>query len=118
MEAAGEDNLNTSQRLNSISNHWVAIYFELEGNEIYYYDSFGSAPRGNVKNCLDSLFKQCELLKDRKPVNNTIQHQSGGVMCGMFALNFILKKINEQDVSQTNDDDMLRLRNDWFEFNA
>ena len=77
--------------------HWVALYFDRNGN-IYYYDSVGRPPKKNVKDFIQLLQKY---FKD-KGINavikiNNIEHQFGNSECGIYSTVFLIRLIEGEE---------------------
>ena len=84
-----------------------------------YFDSLGHPPSSLIK-------KQCALIMGPKenrwtqPATPAIRHQMGGTQCGMYAAWFILQRIvvhktwDEIQSKRVPDEEMERLRDDWF----
>lgn len=97
--------------------HWVAIYIDINKEEIYYFDSYGDdIPK--------QLLKLCENVKEQSDnkykifVNKKV-HQRGNSECGMYCLYFIIQLLNGThfDTFQTErvpDEKMEKLRKEYF----
>ena len=115
-----EDNINTIGIVYNLDvstgpgTHWVAMF--IEGNEIDYYDSYGSLPTEHIHNFILKL-KDNFRKNNMEPVviYNDRRHQYGGSECGMYSMNFILERLNGvsmYDISQRkiSDENMNKLR--------
>jgi len=101
--------------------HWVALYSDLEKNQIYFFDSYGKRPEKRIRNLVKRISKWCygkehcvndkcsELNtsdsymrpKSKNRIENKInveynhnRHQYKGSECGVYSLNFILRQLN------------------------
>ena len=109
-------NLDTHDQTGS---HWVALYADLKKNQIYFFDSFASAPGKRIKKFISRIAKYLyerdfgKKLKLKKILNhlkknkkyeasslrnmdlqyNQIQHQFGNSECGVYSINFILRLV-------------------------
>jgi hypothetical protein len=102
-------NLDTSDKGGS---HWVALYFDFNKNQIYYFDSVGKPPGKRIRRYNNKILKYMykrkygeeldinSIKKDKKiPDNldnfdvtyNGIQHQFDDSECGVYSINFILR---------------------------
>jgi len=98
--------------------HWVALYTDLEKNQIYYFDSFAKKPRKKIKNFINRITKylyknkfntKLDINKTLKSLEdgkiskevenlskldiryNNIQHQFKNSECGVYSINFIIR---------------------------
>ncbi len=98
--------------------HWVALYSDLEKNQIYFFDSFGKKPKNKIKKFINKITKYMynskynkklninNLLNDLKSKNgseqlrniskfdikyNNIQHQEKNSECGVYSINFLIR---------------------------
>ena len=100
--------------------HWVALFSDLDKNQIYFFDSYGIRPEKRIRNLVERISKWCyskdycknecsELdLTDsfmNKDYKNKIEsklnveynhnrHQFKNSECGVYSLNFILRLLN------------------------
>ena len=100
--------------------HWVALFSDLDKNQIYFFDSYGIRPEKRIRNLVKRISKWCyskdycknecsELnLTDsfmNKDYKNKIEsklnveynhnrHQFKNSECGVYSLNFILRLLN------------------------
>ena len=92
--------------------HWVALFINLELNEIYYFDSFGFNPPKEVRVLMNRLKKLgLNFNKNITLKYNNIRHQFKNSECGVYSINFIVELLNgkkyEDLIKNTiNDDDM------------
>ena len=100
--------------------HWVALYTDLDKNQIYYFDSFGKKPYKRTRKFINRILKfmytnkyKQELkikdvitelesnpngelaskLKDFDVRYNQIQHQTKNSECGVYSINFIVRMV-------------------------
>jgi hypothetical protein len=122
---------------NMKGSHWVAIYVNLEKEQIYFFDSFANQPGDLVKKflgkCLKYMYKKrfnTDLTKndlDEYNMNldkfdvryNSIRHQFKNSECGVYSMNFILRLLNGEDFDSittniTKDDQMNECREIYF----
>ena len=82
--------------------HWVAIYCNIDTNEIFYYDSTGNKPQEEFKLMINNIKKQLINLNNNK--NNIIykynknKHQYKGSECGVFSIFFIIRCLKNQNI--------------------
>lgn len=72
--------------------HWVASYADLNKGEIFYYDSYATAPTKRVRTYMRRLanISQKEFgVKNIRVDYNRVRHQYGNSECGVFSMNFI-----------------------------
>ena len=100
--------------------HWVALYSDLEKNQVYYFDSYGQRPEKRIRNLVKRISTWChqhnvcndtcssnntsesymlknEQNKIEKSINvryNQNRHQYKNSECGVYSLNFILRLLN------------------------
>lgn len=75
--------------------HWNALYFNLNDGEINFFDSVGTRPSKNVRKfiqILQNYFKSKNI--NSKYSYNTIQHQFKNSECGVYSMNFIIRRLN------------------------
>lgn len=84
-------NLDNSRQPGS---HWVTVFFDNVQKSIEYFDSTGSKPN---KNILEFLRKQ------HNPVYyNTFPHQKGNSACGVYAMFYILERLQGKTKEDVN----------------
>jgi len=100
--------------------HWVALYADLNKNEIYYFDSYGLEPPNEIENLMNRMKEQGkELSKNIDLYYNDIRHQFKNSECGVYCIHFIIqflegksfKKIIENVIF---DDEMNKNRDIYF----
>ena len=101
--------------------HWVALYSNLDKNQIYFFDSFGKKPKKNIRKFINKITKYLykkkynqklnlnSLITDLKNNNssnqienlskfdiryNDIQHQVKNTECGVYSINFIIRLVH------------------------
>ena len=89
---------------NQSGSHWVAMYIDLNIDEIYYFDSYGQEPPEEVKNLAERLQKQgSDSNKHIKFKINDTRHQFKNSECGVYCMYFITELIKGRsfgDVTQ------------------
>jgi hypothetical protein len=127
-------NLDTSDMNGS---HWVALYSNLNKNQIYFFDSFAEPPKKEFKVLIRKILNymycknnnvdvkldnfSCRVIKcNQYDIQyNKKQHQFKNSECGVYSMNFIIRLLNgesfksiESDIMK--DDKMLRCRGVYF----
>jgi hypothetical protein len=100
--------------------HWVALFSDLDKNQIYFFDSYGIRPEKRIRNLVERISKWCyskdycknecsELNLIESFMNNDYKnkiesklkveynhnrHQFKNSECGVYSLNFILRLLN------------------------
>ncbi len=100
--------------------HWVALFCDLDKNQIYFFDSYGIRPEKRIRNLVKRISKWCyskDYCKNEcselnltesfmnKDYKNKIEsklnveynhnrHQFKNSECGVYSLNFILRLLN------------------------
>jgi len=106
----------------SDGHHWISMFLDILGKKrdgpcIYYFDSYGREPGGNVKKLIDKITDQAN--KMNMPMGfkyNKNPFQQSGYECGMYAIHFIkemLKGLQFEDILNSqlmNDRTMVKLR--------
>lgn len=123
--------------------HWVAMYANLENNQIYYFDSYGKKPdkrirtlakrigkwmftnnckecRGNIDS--ESVMNVNEKSKLEKKLDieyNHNRHQYKSSECGVYSMNFIIRLLNGETFNKIteermSDDEVNRCRDKFF----
>jgi len=97
--------------------HWVAIYIDINKEEIYYFDSYGDK-------IPSQLLKFCETIKEQSGGKFNIfvskkVHQRGNSECGMYCLYFIIQLLNGTEYQtfqkeRVPDEKMEKLRKEYF----
>lgn len=128
---------------NQSGTHWVAVYANLKNNKIYYFDSYGSPPRKRIREFMEKLAKWClnhnidntasadELFsggnvsdKYRGKIDvqySKCRHQYKNSECGVYAVNFILRLLNNESFDTIckkiiSDDTINQFRKVYFRF--
>lgn len=98
--------------------HWVALYTDLDKNQIYFFDSFAKKPKKKIKKFINKLTKYLykKNFNDKLNINNVIeklegggsnsqiknlskfdirfnniQHQFKNSECGVYSINFVIR---------------------------
>ena len=124
--------------------HWVALYSDLQKNQVYFFDSVGKPPIKGIKKFVNRLVKYLYMKKyntklpindivsgkNRKYLNtligggfdiryNNIQHQFANSECGVYSINFITRLISGETFDNiinnpTSDENMNKFRKEYF----
>ena len=100
--------------------HWVALYSDLNKNNIYYFDSYGLSPPQEIDTLAQRLVSQGN--KNNTKINykiNNNRFQFKGSECGVYSINFILRLLKGESFKEiteniTKDDDMNLCRKVYF----
>ena len=117
--------------------HWVALYANLDKNQIYYFDSFGKKPGKRIRRFTNRIlnymhnrnkekintkdFLKQYKLSDKYDIRyNKKQHQFKNSECGVYSMNFIIRLLHGEDFDSivdniTNDDEMNKCRTAYFQ---
>jgi len=113
--------------------HWVALFGDLDKNQIYFFDSYGLRPEKRIRKLVERISKWCyskdfcksecsELnLSDsymNKDYKNRIEsklnveynhnrHQYKNSECGVYSLNFILRLLNGESFKNITENGLL-----------
>ena len=100
--------------------HWVAMFADLKKNQIYYFDSYGTRPKKQIRIFVNRIAKWCynrNILNNENNIENSItehsfmnpnksnyieeklqdikfninRHQYKNSECGVYSINFILR---------------------------
>jgi hypothetical protein len=102
--------------------HWVAMFCSIPKKEIYYWDSYGMRPPGEVIKLMNRLKKQGkDMDKNMKIKINDNRHQFKGSECGVYCINFIVNLLEGKTfkyITQkiVNDDKMWKKRKTFFNY--
>jgi hypothetical protein len=117
--------------------HWVALYANLDKNQIYYFDSFGKKPYKRTKKFINKIFtymyknkfnksprindiiKASTKIKDFDVKYNSKQHQFNNTECGVYSMNFIIRLVRGETFQEitnniTKDAEMNKCRDSYF----
>ena len=106
--------------------HWISMYVDAKGRNlggnpgIYYFDSYGRKPPKQIQDLIDKILNQSKKCKcDIKYFYNDKSYQSINAQCGMYAVHFIKKMVedisfNEFLNSGLSDKLMIDQRDDYF----
>lgn len=122
--------------------HWVALYADLDKDQIYYFDSFGKKPYKRTRQFINKIFKY--MYKDKYKKNprindilkggniqnnsnykkfdvkyNSKQHQFSTSECGVYSMNFIIRLVRGETFDEisnnvTKDIEMNNCRDIYF----
>ena len=119
-------NLDTHNKKGS---HWVALYFDLKKNQIYFFDSVGKRPGSRIRKFINKIIKYMyfKLYKEKLIINDVIknrdsgnlrdskqyknleaidvrfnqnQHQFKDSECGVYSIYFILELLNDRSFQE------------------
>jgi hypothetical protein len=104
--------------------HWVALYSDLDKNQVYFFDSYGKKPEKRIRKFVSRIVKYMynkkynkdlpikSILSDLKGGNikksvfkelkkfdvdyNKVRHQYKNTECGVYSINFILRLLDGQ----------------------
>ena len=76
--------------------HWVAVFMDIPGKKMYFFDSTGEAMDENLYQFYEKVNAQ-ERFKLIQ--NHPVEHQFGDTECGMYTLFFIIIMIHSNDFS-------------------
>jgi hypothetical protein len=117
--------------------HWVALYANLDKDQIYYFDSFGKKPHKRTKKFINKIFtymykskfkknprindiiKGGAIIKDFDVKYNSQQHQFSNTECGVYSMNFIIRLVRGETFEEitnniTKDAEMNKCRDSYF----
>ena len=124
--------------------HWVAMYGDLDKNQLYFFDSYGKKPDKRVRTLAKRIAKwmykkdckKCKDVSDSESVMNSVnakntfknkvevdynhnRHQYKNSECGVYSMNFIIRLLNGESFkniteNKTLDDPMNRCRDKYF----
>ena len=119
-------NLDTHDKRGS---HWVALYFDLNKYQIYFFDSVGKRPGSRIRNFINKIIKYMyhKIYKKKLNINDIIklrdsgnlkdhalasklekievkfnqnQHQFKDTECGVYSIYFILELLNGRNFNE------------------
>ena len=75
--------------------HWVSAFFDLHGNAMMYYDSFGGRVPLQVHELFSSIGDQLEQLHGEAPTfrYNPTRHQFRNTECGVYSILFLASMV-------------------------
>ena len=100
--------------------HWVAMYCDVKGRFIGYWDSYGMKPSPEVVVLMDRLKQQGkELGYDLEIKINTTRHQYKNSECGVYCIYFLTSLLDGKDFNEIveniiSDDEMNAKRGDFY----
>lgn len=101
--------------------HWVAMYVDLNRNEIYYFDSYGTMPNKRIIRLIRRVRNYLTQRHKKKPTIyvNIIRHQYKNSECGVYCINFILRLLKGESYEKiiemkTKDDEVNKCRAYYF----
>lgn len=87
--------------------HWVATF--IKNNTIEYFDSLGNPPKEDFLKFYEKYYPNHSIKI------NKIVHQYGGIDCGVYALNFITKRLDGKTFENLTKNRMMIERKVFFE---
>lgn len=110
-------------KMSQSGSHWVSLYFDISQRTIYFFDSVGKKPKPLIENY---IYKIKDLISDITKQNceyryNNIQHQFDDGECGVYAMNFIIKKLSGESFNNIinhviRDNEMKKCRDFYFNY--
>jgi hypothetical protein len=100
--------------------HWIAMYSNLDKNEVNYWDSYGIKPSKEVKRLAERIISQGRQLGLKIKFNvNKYKHQFKNSECGVYSINFIVSQLDGNSFEDTvnniiYDDKMWEKRRKYF----
>ncbi|BCS83220.1 putative thiol protease [Cotonvirus japonicus] len=76
--------------------HWVSMFIDINNGKLYYCDSSGSLPIGNI-NKIIKLFSNYYKKKTNEDIiykHNKKSYQKDGSECGVYSCNFIIRMLS------------------------
>lgn len=73
--------------------HWVALYADLQGAKVYFFDSYGYKPHERIVKFIKRIctFIREELVLTPIAEYNKVRHQYKGSECGVYSICFIIR---------------------------
>src|SRR3989338_2563762 len=77
--------------------HWNSLYADVKKGQVYFFDSYGSAPEPRVRKLMRRIAKYSQNTKNSEnKLNidyNRTRHQYKNSECGVYSINFILRSL-------------------------
>jgi hypothetical protein len=92
---------------NQSGSHWVAAYADLKRGHVYFYDSYATKPKPEIRKFMRRVAEFCKKgMGLRKVVVdvNKIQHQYGNSECGVYSINFIVRLLGGTEFKKIEND--------------
>lgn len=86
-------NLDTHEKRGS---HWVALVIDNQSQTVEYFDSIGRKPNKYIREFIISVMSVNPFKKYKLLVNHIV-HQKQNNECGVYAIYFIIRRINGDD---------------------
>lgn len=78
--------------------HWVALFADITGGKIYYFDSYGFPPEKEIETLITRFMDQGRRMGKRMQWRrNTREHQRKNSECGVYCLYFIIRMLEGAD---------------------
>lgn len=98
--------------------HWVALFIDLENNNIYYFDSYGEPAPDEVNILSQRLIEQGKKYnRNIVYTQNKVRHQYENSECGVYCIHFVVKLLKGhsfKDITENKINDMNMNKNRWF----
>jgi hypothetical protein len=96
--------------------HWITLYIDLEEKYIYFFDSVGDKPTNEIKTLINDLKKEYEKYNYNFKIEiNKKEFQKDNSSCGIWALWFIISKLENGKINKkANDKLMYKKRKKFF----
>jgi hypothetical protein len=101
--------------------HWICTYLDLNNKSHEFFDSVGDEPMIEIKQFMDKIKG---LAKEQLKINienriNKIQHQYANNECGVYAINYIVERLNGKSFDEivnnkVKDEEMNARRDKYF----
>ena len=85
--------------------HWTALYTDMKGGKIYYFDSYGSKPPERVRVLMRRLARFYQTgrgIRNPDADYNKMRHQYKNSECGVYSMNFILRMLRGTTLEEVN----------------
>jgi hypothetical protein len=85
--------------------HWTALYTDMKGGKIYYFDSYGSKPPERVRVLMRRLARFYQTgrgIRNPDADYNKMRHQYKNSECGVYSMNFIIRMLRGTTLEEVN----------------
>jgi hypothetical protein len=108
--------------------HWVAMYFNTDTGELYYFDSVGDKIPHQINRLRESIQNQSKHLNIKTKFDElypNVEHQMRNTECGMYCLYFLIMMLTKEkkwkhfksSKKRITDEEMEKFRNIFFNRN-
>ena len=82
--------------------HWVTLYIDIAAGEIYYCDSTGKEPIGNINQIIKNFLEYYKKKTGSDAIykHNTKPYQKDSSECGIYSCNFVIRKLAGETFEQ------------------